>query len=70
MDEQIKHYIQDEEVEYTDLIKALEVLKDYKISYSYIEKCSNEKIFCTLNLYKNSILDIAKVIRELESQIK
>lgn len=70
MDEQIKHYIQDEEVEYNDFIKALEVLKDYKISYSFTEECSNEKIFCTLYLCKDSILNIAKVIRELESQIK
>lgn len=67
MDEQIKHYIQDEEVESNDFTKVLEVLRDYRISYSLTEECYDKKIMVNLYVCKNSIIEIAKIIRELEN---
>ena len=63
---QSKYYILDEKVEFTDFIKTLEVLKDYRIPYSLTEECYNKKITVNLYVFKNSIIEIAKVIRELE----
>ena len=63
---QSKYYILDEKVEFTDFIKTLEVLKDYRIPYSLTEECYNKKITVNLYVCKNSIIEIAKVIRELE----
>lgn len=67
---QSKYYILDEEVEFTDFIKALEVLKDYRIPYSLTEKCYDKKITVNLYVCKNSIIEIAKVIREHEAKQK
>lgn len=66
LNEQPKYYIQDEEVDFTEYTKALEVLTDYRITYSLTEECSNGKIFCNIYVCKDTILDIAKIIRELE----
>lgn len=67
---QSKYYILDEEVEFTDFIKALEVLKDYRIPYSLTEECYDKKITVNLYVCKDSIIEIAKVIREHEAKQK
>ena len=69
MNKSPKYYLQDEEVDYTEFTKALEVLNDYRITYSLTEECSNGKIFCNLYVCKDTIIDITRVIRELENKI-
>lgn len=70
MNEQPIYYLQNEEIAFVDFIKTLEVLKDYRIPYSLTEECYNKKITVNLYVWKNSIIEAAKVIREYEVKQK